>query len=125
MDYVCSSHIVNNSSTDIKVDILFDRESLEKIVKNRNYIKAIEYYNEQIGQPVIFDSLTLKTTFTIPKNNKSEISHTPGGRGITPDYSIIKEIVIFSNNQTKIYPKESFDTLFKEVQNGEWQLIIK
>jgi hypothetical protein len=127
MDYTCTAELVNHSSDSIKVSILFDKQGLDKssVFQSVDYIKAIKYYNKKIGYNVDFDSVILKSVFSIPKNGKSEIIHTPGGRGVSPDYSIIKEITIFSHDQINVYSRGSLDTLFQNKEDWLWQYIIK
>ena len=118
MDYTCSSEILNNSLKDIKVEILFDKDNFK--TKQDSKLK-IGYYNDRVGQKVIYDSINLKSTFIIPQNGKSEIDHNGGGRGVTPKYYMIKEIVV--NN--KIYNRNAFDTLFKKIKEGEYQFRVE
>jgi len=127
MDYICSAEIVNNSHQTINVSVKYDRGKLDSLYeyKSEKYLKHFQYINEASGLSVIFDTVNLISNFIIPAGKKLEVSHTPGGWGVTPDYSLLKEIRILWNNKITLYNNQSFDTAFKRKERGLWELVIR
>lgn len=127
MDYSCSSQIKNISSRQVNISIVYNREKLDSLYNyNReSYLIYLKNLNEESGLPYNLDTITLTSNYILPVNKNLRVDHNVGGRGVTPDHSLIKEIKIWSFNKTIVYNYYSLDTAFKEVNSGIWELTIR
>lgn len=126
-DFKTSSEIVNNTGENLTVTLYFDKKGLDKntLGKPIDYIKSIKYYNEKLNEKVYFDSNNLSSTFMLLPNQKSNILKTVGGVGVTPDFSIFKELKIENSKFKKNYKVQSFDSIFRKNENDIWQFVVE
>ena len=122
-DYGYSAKVINNSKTDILIEMKFDKAIMkEQIMKGRPYKNNIETFMNQGGILISFDTINQISKRKIRPNESYIVDEGLGGR---PDFSEFISIIIYSQDTLVLDSKVKIEEAFKKIKARTFVLEIK
>lgn len=121
-DPVFRTEVVNKTSSDILLEVKFDKAEIESVWQGKPYIDYIKGVLNGGGTLINFDTLNLVSSL---KLNPDEAYILEGGVGVRPDFFGVKYIRVYAGDTLFLDNKEKMKKAFLETDVRIYQLIIK
>ncbi len=120
-DPVFESKIVNKTTSDIFIEIKFDKSEIEKVWQDKPYLDYLRRVLNASGILLDFDTVNLVSKLKI---NPSESFTLEDGVGVRPDFFGVKYIRVFADDSLLLDSKDKMINAFPETDIRKYQLII-